>query len=167
MASIWICSQNHHVWHNLVIILFQKWRNLTIVAKKWYIRNWMLQFKIYESTHKTTMFGIKNYLPKMAETSTLFPIVAKVAHRDRRGMRRSTNGMRIEREETETESVRDVTSKWSTNKRNRNRAQTEWGERDGAGTEWGKEWKNPHDNSILTLYMTMLQFWVHSKCAKV
>lgn len=71
------------------------------------------------------MFGIKNYLPKMAETSTLFPIVAKVAHRDRRGMRWSTNGMRIEREETETESVRDGTSKWSTNKRNRNRAQTE------------------------------------------
>jgi len=65
----------------------------------------------------------------------MFPIVAKVAHRDRRDMRWSTNGMRIEREETETESSRDGTSKWSTNKTNRNRAQTESVDRDGAGTE--------------------------------
>jgi len=50
-------------------------------------------------------------------------------------MRWSTNGMRIEREETETESSRDGTSKWSTNKTNRNRAQTESVDRDGAGTE--------------------------------
>lgn len=125
-------------------------------CQKWYIRNWMLQFKIYESTHKTTMFGIKTYLPKMAETQHCFPQLPKW-HIE---TEETWDGALMEwedreREETETESLRDGISKWSTNKMNIIRAQTEWGDRDGAGIEWGKEWENPHDNSILTLYMTI------------